>query len=390
MPKVKFITGPAGTGKSHLLRQLLAEETLPHLVCAPTGIAATNIGGSTIHRTFKINIDSGFVGKKWPEIRKVYIDEASMMGMRLFESVMAGAPNAEIVLVGDMAQLPPVKDKFWFQTESHIDLSIQNLIKQYRQSEDPNFANILNLIRKGKVIKEQLDSLYRQSVHPDDNENAITLAFRNDTVRAINAEKLLGLKTKLFESPAIYSGLMRPQDCAADEILSLKEGAEVIMINNDRELRWNNGTRALIWRIFENSVTILINDATYIVDLHTWQMKLPVAITPLRRAELQDLLVGGLFYEEHELIQSYLNTGIEFVIVGTCKQYPMKLAYALTVHKSQGMTLDNVHIITSGFDGCHGIGYVALSRAKTLDTVSFDKRPHVRDFKFDSRLEYYI
>jgi ATP-dependent exoDNAse (exonuclease V) alpha subunit len=118
-------------------------------------------------------------------------------------------------------------------------------------------------------------------------------------------------------------------------------------------------------------------------------MKVPQEVTPLRRSELEDDLRRGIKVNLEE-IRHWLMTGIEYVTIGTCKQLPMKLAYSMTVHKAQGMTLDSAHIITSGFAGCHGIGYVAVSRVRSLDTISFDRKPVPSDFKFNQKLIEYI
>lgn len=399
MRKLDFITGPAGTGKTHRLKELLKKETRPHLICAPTGIAAINAGGSTIHRTFKINNDSGFIGKRWTEIQVVYIDEASMMGQRLFEYVVKGAPHADIVLVGDMAQLPPVKDRFWFQSEyiNMFDLSIERLTKNYRQANDHQLNKTLNNIRSGTVSRDELNSLYRVSLHPDDNEDCITLAYRNDTVRAINSEKLLAITSELFEFKAEYSGAMKESDCNAEGLLMIKTGAQIVMLNNDIDGRWSNGTRGVVKSIgYDPSdeieyINVIIEGKLVSVPQHTWQLKVPTEITPARMAEIQGILNDpyNVTANKNEL-RHVLLTGIEYVVIGICKQFPMKLAFALTVHKSQGMTLDNVHIITSGFAGTHGIGYVALSRARSIDTVSFNKKLVPADFKFNQILKEYI
>ena len=397
MKTLTFITGPAGTGKSTLLRKLLSEEERPYLIVAPTGIAAVNVGGATIHRTFKIHSESGFIGQKWPNIQVVYVDEASMMGARLFDFCVAGAPNADFVLVGDMAQLPPVKDKYWFQSKevSKFNIKMNRLTVNYRQKSDRGLVDVLNSIRDGSVTRDDLRWLYSNSALEKENEGAITLAFRNDTVRAINAEKLLALRGDVMEYEAEYSGVMEKGHCIAESDLALKVGAEVIMLNNDLDKRWSNGTRGVVHKIREDSIDVVLNPENEnieiaTVQMHTWNQKAPKEVTPARRAEIERDLSSGKIKLEKELFEHYLETGIEYVVIGSCKQLPVKLAYAMTVHKAQGMTLPNIHIMSSGFAGCHGIGYVALSRATNLDGISFERRPAPTDFRFDERLKMYI
>ncbi len=393
MRKIKFITGPAGTGKSHRLRELLSQESRPYLICAPTGIAAVNVGGSTIHRTFGINVESGFIAKRWNEVEAVYIDEASMMGSRLFELAAVAAPNAEFIFVGDMAQLAPIKDKFWFQANciKDFDIEIERLTTQWRQKDDPEFSRMLNLIRLGKIGIEDLRYMYSHSTLIEENHNAVTLAFRNDTVRAINYEKLCSLDTKLFSTEAIYSGIMKPTDCNAENVLDLKEGCDVLFLNNDVDKRWMNGTRGTVLSILETRVDVVLNDGkTVYVEKHTWKMKVPQKITPQRIVEIYDEIFMCFDKARVAELRHTLDIGIEYVVAGTCIQFPLKLAYALTVHKSQGMTINNVSVISSGFAGCHGIGYVALSRTRSLDTLTLDRRLSKSDFKFNTILTDFV
>lgn len=397
MRKIQFITGPAGTGKSHLLRQLLAEEERAHLIVAPTGIAAVAIGGSTIHRAFKIDINSGYARQKWPEIEVVYVDEVSMMGLQTFECIVTGAPNADLVLVGDMAQLPPVRDKYWFESDyiKQFEVKIKRLTKQWRQAKDPGLADRLNMIRNGTADKTTIRWIYSNSTLPEENEGATVIAYRNDTVRAINAENLLDLPGDIQTSEAEFNGHMKPGDCIAEADLSFKLGAEVVMIVNDFEGDlYQNGSRGKIVDWKTDSVAIKLHGSinTVWVPKYTWKMKSPQELTPMRREEIQYLLQNSskLTSNTIEDFNQALKTGIEYVVIGTTKQYPFKLAYAMTVHKAQGMTLNNVHIITSGFAGCFGIGYVALSRAVDIDGISFSKSPFLQEFKIDPRIINYL
>lgn len=393
MRKIKFITGPAGTGKSHRLKELLSQETRPHLICAPTGIASVNVGGSTIHRTFGINSESGFVAKRWNDIQVVYIDEASMMGARLFDLVSVAAPSAEFILVGDMAQLAPVKDKFWFEAKciDQFDIEIERLEKQWRQKDDIKFAELLNLIRSGMIGADDLRFMYSNSTLEEENPGAVVLAFRNDTVRAINYERLCAIDKVMHSFEAVYTGIMKTTDCNAENVLDLKEDCDVLFLNNDIDKRWMNGTRGKVESINDDYVSVSIGSDIVRVERHTWKMKVPQKLTPGRRYEIyQELQLPNLPDSRARELQHCLDSGIEYVVAGTCAQFPLKLAYALTVHKSQGMTINNVSVISSGFAGCHGIGYVALSRTRSLDTLTLDRKLTKSDFKFNTTLTNFI
>jgi ATP-dependent exoDNAse (exonuclease V) alpha subunit len=390
MRKITFITGAAGTGKSYELRKRLETETRAHLKVAPTGLAAINIGGSTIHRTFGVDIDSGFVKRHWPEVEVVYIDECSMVGAKLFEAVLEGAPNAEIVMVGDMAQLPPVNDRYWFEAPS-LDLnSVEKvtLTKNYRQAGDLEYAEVLNSIRDGSVTPSKLKLLTKAVADP--SEDAVVLAFRNLTVQEHNAKVIEALPGQPRTSMAIYEGVMKPGDCIAEEKLTVKPGARIIMLSNDLEGRWVNGTSAVVESIEPGAVRVRIGESVHKVERNVWRMNAPFKITPQRAEELIRSTEFNPDPVYHREVAHWLNTGVEFRTIGTCKQYPFKLAYAMTIHKSQGMSLDRASVITSGFRRMHGIGYVALSRVTSAPGLTLDMKLTTKDFKFDNKLTDFI
>lgn len=400
MSKLTFITGGAGTGKSHRFREMIEAETRNILKCAPTGVAATNIGGSTIHSTFVVDINTYQVGKTWPDIEAVYIDEISMVSHELLMAVIRGAPNAEIIAFGDMAQLPPVKAKYWFDGNDLPPITKIELTKQWRQKDDLKFAKSLNAIRTGDSSVNDVKFINKNSSDFDDS--AITLAYQNRVVDQINSDKVNSLG-EVFKFEAKYGGSFKPNDCIADEVLQLAKGAKVIMLNNDIEQRWVNGTSAVVEHVSKDHIKVLINDAIYTVDTNQWQKHKPTRVTAEREEEINNVDIPKLqktkalstahakfIAKQIATLKFAVDTGIEYVIVGSCEQYPIKLAYALTVHKSQGMTLDRVHIIPDGFNLNHGIGYVALSRARSINTISLDKELKNYHFKFDNRVSKWI
>lgn len=395
---IKFITGPAGSGKSHLFRSMIEKEERSYLKVAPTGIAAINIEGSTIHSAFQIDINTYMVGKKWREVEVLYIDEISMVGSQLFRAALKGVPNAtEIIVFGDMAQLPPIRDKYFFEGIEGIEKQI--LTTQYRQN-DPEFTRVLNAIRAGKAKYKDIQYLNDNTCEFD--KQSITLAFKNKTVDDINYEEVhsLGTEVKTFE--AKYSGNFKPNDCIADEKLNLAVGANIIMINNDSEKRYVNGTRGVVKKIDKGSIDVLLGDGVHTIYTHLWQKQKPMEVGEQRKEELHEEIqklnnTPKLSLREEKIVEKQImaklhaiETGIEYVVTGSCQQYPIKLAYALTVHKSQGLTLDKIHIIPDGFSLNHGIGYVALSRGRSINSISLENDLNISHFKFDSKIENWV
>lgn len=247
--KLTFITGGAGVGKSYTLKAMVAAETRRYVVTAPTGIAAINCGGVTIHSAFRIDPNNGFVN---PSIRYgalrgievIYIDEVSMVSSELMESIYTAAELLgvqEIIAFGDLAQLKPVKGNWFFEFKEPDE--VQKLTTQYRQGNDKEFAVCLNNCRTGLrdvwTSKHNLDWI---NEHKGDTGEGITLAYSNDTVNRINSQELANIDAPVYENPADMFN-MTAKDVIAPETLEVKVGAKVIMLNNDREKRWQNGTR---------------------------------------------------------------------------------------------------------------------------------------------------
>lgn len=390
--RIKFITGGAGTGKSYTLKKMLREEKRKYIVCAPTGIAAQNVGGVTIHSAFNINPESLFVPSSISRgplqgLEVIYIDEVSMCGAGLFRAVWFAGMHLgvkEIICFGDLAQLPPVKDKPFH--DFRLPDEIVELTTVHRQADDLHFAEILNDIRNGDHTYDQIQYVNSCAEYAP-QDDAVTLAYANTTVDQINNRALYACAGDMHLFQAKLSGGINERDVLAPKDLYLKEGARVIMLNNDSQGRWRNGTTAVVHRLYDDpeGVTVRIGDELHDVEPHTWFKKAPKELKG-EALERMESLVSSSDSDMAEYAMHCLNNGYELVPVGSYTQYPMKLAYAMTVHKSQGLTLEKAHIIPDGFNKMHGIGYVALSRLTTLSGLSLSRPLKINDFRTDNKI----
>ncbi len=404
--KLTFITGGAGVGKSYTLKKQTAAETRRFVITAPTGIAAINANGVTLHSAFKIDPSNGFVSPhiKYGPLRGIeviYIDEVSMVSAALMESVYNAAAMLgvkEIVAFGDLAQLKPVQGNWFFEFAEPTEL--QKLLKNYRQGGDGEFADILNRIRIGTATPADIGYLNNNK---GDSDEGITLAFSNATVDQINRQGLESIDSPLVENAADLYGNISAKDVPAPELLQMKEGAKVVMLVNDRDKRFQNGTRATIHRIREeeSEVDISIGDTIVSVSEHTWQKKVPRKLTPERteyweavqRGEISHTIArSGLsdYETDQALAKHTLKNGYEMEVTGSFTQFPFKLGYASTVHKSQGLTLDKVIIRPDGFSSSHGLGYVALSRLTTLQGLTSYRKLRRDDFVTNPKVLPYL
>jgi hypothetical protein len=382
-----FLTGKAGTGKTtflHTVKQLAAKRLA---VVAPTGVAAINAGGVTIHSMFQLPFGPLTPGATTREGRKfnrdkirllrtldlLVIDEISMVRADVLDGIdevlrRYRNPNepfggVQLLMIGDMQQLPPViRDEDWVMLRDYYEtgyffgsralretpyVSIE-LTHIYRQS-DQRFINLLNAIREKTITTEQLADLNQRHIpdfRPADKEGYITLSTHNNTAQQINLTKLTELKGREHSFEATTTGDFPTSAFPTEAELTLKVGAQVMFIKNDisREKLFYNGKIGRVIRIDEQDGIIFVEGQadgdTVMVQTAEWQ-NIRYTLDPATKEITAD-------------------------VIGTFIQYPLKLAWAITIHKSQGLTFERA-IIDASAAFAHGQVYVALSRCKTLE-----------------------
>lgn len=381
-----FITGKAGTGKSVLLQYFKQNSSKRLVVVAPTGVAALNVGGQTIHSLFRI--PPAFITKDklrltpktallLRNLDTVVIDEISMVRADLMDAMdyllqQARGSNlpfggVQMVMFGDLYQLPPVVNDrelhkyfadnhggyYFFHAHAwrNAPLEIYQLSIIFRQ-KDEVFRDILNSIRAGSFTDQLLSQLNARVTVEIPEEGIITLVTTNSLASEINNRKLGQLEGELREYRASVFGELEQSAFPTDEILRLKKGAQVMLIKNDREKKWVNGTIGFIHSLSGTEVKVDIGGIVYSVPKETW--------SKIR------------YYYNQE------KKKVEEEVVSSFTQFPLKLAWALTIHKAQGQTYGTVAIDMGDGAFAHGQTYVALSRCKTLEGV-YLKREILRE-----------
>lgn len=390
-----FVTGRAGTGKSTLLRALRNSLEDELVVVAPTGLAAVNVGGQTIHSFFGLpprllrldDIRRSRNGQVMRKLKYLVIDEVSMVRSDLMWAidqslrVNRGRPRepfggVRLVLFGDLHQLPPVVQEaevaehlesefggpFFFSAPALSEgagTTRLELTHVFRQS-DETLISVLNRIRDGEANEEDLAEL-NQRVSPirtlSEGERFVILTPTNAAAQRINTAYLDALPGRAFTYEAGITGDFTQASHPTDSALILKPGAKVILLRNDPEKRWVNGTVARISRLEDKKVFIEVAGREHELEPASWEQR--------RYAydKEQEQVVG--------------------TVAGTFKQYPVRLAWALTIHKAQGLTLDNVYIDLGRGTFAHGQAYVALSRCRSLQGMALARKLEPRDILFD-------
>jgi len=371
-----FITGKAGTGKSILLQYLKQNSKKKLVVVAPTGVAALNVGGQTIHSLFRI--PPAFIAKDslmtpgykiamlLRNIDAVVIDEISMVRADLMDAIdhrlrQARSNNlpfggAQVIMFGDLYQLPPVvsdpelhkyfADNYggYYFFNAHVwNNSLPSIyeLKHIFRQKDEVFKNILNAIRIGDIHEQVLLELNSRSSISMPVDGVVILATTNSSVSETNHNRLAQLQGREYEYRAIVSGNLEQSSFPTEEILHLKKGAQVMFLKNDKSKRWVNGTLGYIQSLSENEIKVSIDGIVYPVLQETW-----------------------------EKIKYYYNRekhSIEEEVVSSFTQFPLRLAWAITIHKSQGQTYGSVAVDMGSGAFAHGQTYAALSRCKSLE-----------------------
>ncbi len=409
-----FITGKAGTGKSTLLEYFCSVTDKKPVTLAPTGVAALNVKGQTIHNFFKFYIDVHVEqikkSKKKPKDPSVYknlktliIDEISMVRADLLDCVdvflrrhgpQKNKPfgGVQMIFIGDLYQLPPVvtaKEKevfsshyespFFFSAKAlhNFKMEVIELEKVYRQ-KDQKFIKLLNRVRNNSVQQkdiDQLNSRFLPSFKPRRDQFYINLSAINKTADKINEEHLKKLKGRVFQSSAIISGQVGKEYFPTHEVLKFKKGAQVMLLNNDSKKRWVNGSVGRIVGI-EDHVD-MENNKEYFVRVQLYPEDKIVSVYPYT-------------WEIYQFSYSKKKKAVISDLVGTFTQFPFRLAWAITIHKSQGKTFERVIVDMSRGMFASGQAYVALSRCVSFEGLVLKVPVQKQHIRVDYRIMKFL
>ena len=394
-----YLTGAAGTGKTTLVKKLIDENSLKKIVVAPTGIAALNIGGATINSAFRIGFDTFPVIKESndPRFKKLLknlelliIDEISMVRAPMLDAISetlklhrdSSEPfgGVHVLACGDLFQLPPVvKDQeeeaiyekyesiYFFSANSFKEIvspSFYELTYSFRQSDDNNFYDLLNNIRLGNDLENTINKINASCFNPSNyEESALIVTSRRYRADQLNEEMLNTIEGPATAAMAEELGDLNENELPAPRNLRIKEGAKVMFIKNDSEGRWVNGT---------------VGKVVDCKDKKRKTIKVEVAGKTLnvKREEWNKI---RYVYDDYD-------DEMEEEIVSSFKQFPLKLGWAVTIHKAQGLTLESCSIDLGQGAFATGQTYVALSRCKTLGSVNLYQELRKTDAMVDSAI----
>lgn len=400
-----FITGRAGTGKSTLLQLFRNTTRKKVVVLAPTGVAALNVRGQTIHSFFGFPprlISPREITKRkdrrlYRQMEILVIDEISMVRADILDNIdyflrlNRDSPlpfgGLQVIFFGDLFQLPPVVatdfeqevfsttygSAFFFSAQVFqrgFELEMLELRKVYRQ-DNRHFLRLLDAIRLNHADQDDLEELNeRFDPHFEPADFYITLCARNATADRINQRELSKIEEAERKYVALVTGEFNPVLYPADAALTLKLGAQVMLLKNDPDRRYVNGTIGKIVNLETEAVRILIEENGH---------------------ELKEIEVAPVTWEIIRYKSDPTQTEeIQTEVIGTFTQLPLRLAWAVTIHKAQGKTFDRVIIDLGGGAFEHGQTYVALSRCRTMEGIVLRQRIRHQDILTDVRiLEFY-
>lgn len=422
---VVFITGKAGTGKSTLLRNFVEKVQSNIAVTAPTGVAALNINGETIHSFFRFRpsilplevaseakkISSSSRAGVYTKLDVLIIDEISMVRADLLDCIdiflktirksIEPFGGVKLLLFGDLLQLPPVvtnsdkeyisnnySNEYFFSSNSIQRLNdsffskicIFELAKVYRQSDD-KFLKILNSIRTNTINDEDLTNLNKRVAEniDIDFENTIALVSKNWKANHINKLNLEKIESKSVISIAQKNGNFDEKLYPVPLELELKVGSRMIFCVNDSQNRFVNGQLGIIKEIIEEQ-----DSTSFEKQKNTYSLIIEIIDTK------ENILLNSYTWEISKAIFNKATKKLDREIIGTFSQLPVMHAWAITIHKSQGKTFDKVFIDLSDGAFAHGQTYVALSRCRTLEGITLSNSIKKSDIIVDERVNDFI
>lgn len=402
-----FLTGKAGTGKTTFLRDITRHTKKKHIVLAPTGVAAVNAGAMTIHSFFQFGLGAYVPGVVAPQtgylIRKakldlirnldlIIIDEISMVRADLLDHIDAELRRirrsylpfggVQLLMIGDLQQLPPIahgeeemilrqhyKSLYFFDCKAlqNLEYSCIELKNVYRQN-DSHFVDILNRARIGRLTPEDIDELntrYQPRFMPRPEDNYIRLVTHNRMVQNVNEGEMTKLDGDEYAFDAKVTGTFPAESFPTAEQLVLKKGAQVMFIKNDPDKRFINGTLGEVCYLWKDKIKVRIADTGVTIDVEPMEWE-------------------NIRYQLEETDKTVKSTTI-----GKFRQYPVRPAWAITIHKSQGLTFDRA-IIDARAAFSPGQAYVALSRCRSLEGIVLSSPLRASAFMTDTTIDDFL
>lgn len=402
-----FLTGKAGTGKTTFLRDITRHTKKKHIVLAPTGVAAVNAGAMTIHSFFQFGLGAYVPGVVAPQtgyhIRQakldlirnldlIIIDEISMVRADLLDHIDAELRRirrsylpfggVQLLMIGDLQQLPPIahgeeemilrqhyKSLYFFDCKAlqNLEYSCIELKNVYRQN-DSHFVDILNRARIGRLTPEDIDELntrYQPRFMPRPEDNYIRLVTHNRMVQNVNEGEMTKLDGDEYAFDAKVTGTFPSESFPTAERLVLKKGAQVMFIKNDPDKRFINGTLGEVCYLWKDKIKVRIADTGVTIDVEPMEWE-------------------NIRYQLEETDKTVKSTTI-----GKFRQYPVRPAWAITIHKSQGLTFDRA-IIDARAAFSPGQAYVALSRCRSLEGIVLSSPLRASAFMTDTTIDDFL